>query len=138
MPGQRFQSWGFRDHPLLTATVNASGIAIAQTDEVAAKHQWQVDSMVVWSTSALVGPARVYVTSDTTSLLPQFYRNGTAVGNSDTWEPAGERLIVPAGRVLAFQWSGLTPGAECFAQVHYEEQAIELVSVDSTIVDWGG
>lgn len=91
-------------------------------------HIWVVQFIAVFSTSALVGPAALYLDDAT---VPSNFRGGTLTGTGDV--DTGADLIVPSGRQLLIVWAGLTPGAVCTSVLQYRDLIGTAVASDNAI-----
>jgi hypothetical protein len=91
-------------------------------------HLWVVSLIGVFSTSALNGPAGLYLDDAT---VPSNFRGGTRTGIGDTDTNAG--LLVPSGRSLLIVWAGLTPGAVCTSVLQYRDMIGTAVPSDNAI-----
>ena len=97
-----------------TALVDAAGLATVTFDSVPDGHRWQVDRIVVSTTSGTLTSFWLYL--DTVD--PRNLVDGTNAGDFDV-NDADAPIEVPAGSVLLGQWRAGVPGASATCRVHY-------------------
>lgn len=99
----------------LSATANASGVAVIQFQPVAAGLIWIVPQYSVETLPFRVG-------STCTIRKNGRFVSSTSLGSGDTaYGPPA--LILNRGDILLFTWAGMTSGDECLATLFYKEQA---------------
>jgi hypothetical protein len=92
------------------AVVNSSGVATVNIGPVIHGEKWEVEKVIVSSTSVLNTTASVYRTSVAAANLV----DATYNGNLDTSDTPS---VIFAPEILVIQWTGGTPAASCSVRI---------------------
>lgn len=108
--------------------VKADGTCTHMWGPPDAGHIWVVELIAVFSTSALNGPAGLWLDDST---VPVNFRGGTATGIGDV--DTGAKLMVPTARQLLIVWEGLTPGSVCTSVLQYRDLITVGIPSDNSL-----
>lgn len=100
---------------VITAIAKSNGRAEATVGPGQSRENWAITRMTTQIAGSTTGELKVYHGTEQGGNLV----DGTYLAVNDISEMAIP-LIVNAGEVLTHIWTGVTPGATCFARVTYD------------------